>query len=109
MLVKVDLSKSYDHLSLKYLQGIVKAFGFDSRWIRWIILMISILVFSILLNVTPIEAFNGTIGLKQGNPISLFLFILVAEGLGRYVKEKVQRDQFTGLRMWGNDLPLTHQ
>lgn len=41
--------------------------------------------------------------------MSPFLFILVAEGLGRYVKEKVKRGQYTSLRMWGNDLPLTHQ
>lgn len=31
MLVKLDLSKSYDRLSWKYLQGILKVFGFDSR------------------------------------------------------------------------------
>lgn len=91
-MIKLDLSKAYDRLSWKYLQGILKEFSFDSRWIRWISSMISTLMFSILLNGSPIEAFNGTKGLKQGDPMSPFLFILAVEGLGRYVKEKVQGD-----------------
>ena len=71
--------------------------------------MISTLVLSILLNGSPTKAFNAIQGLRQGDPLSPFLFILAAEGLRWYIKEKAQREQYTGLRLWGNDLPLTYQ
>jgi len=71
--------------------------------------MITMLVLSILLNRSPTEAFNATRGLRQGNPLSMFLFILTTKGLGRLIKTKVYNEQYKGLRLWGNDLPLTHQ
>lgn len=71
--------------------------------------MITTPVLSALLNRSPTEAFNPSRGLKQGNPISPFLFILAADGLGRLIKAKVNRKQLKGLILWGNDLPLTHQ
>jgi len=36
MLIKMDLEKAYDHLSWDYLGGILKAHGFDKRWVKWI-------------------------------------------------------------------------
>jgi len=71
--------------------------------------IVTIPVLSILLNGSPTEAFNATRGLRQGDPLSPFLFILTAEGLGRYIKAKVYNEQYKGLILWGNDLPLTHQ
>jgi len=109
MLVKLDLAKAYDRLNWDYLQGILKAFSFYARWISWIMSMVTTPVLSIMLNGSPTNAFNATRGLIQGDPLSPFLFILVVEGLGRYIEEKVQSEQYIGLRLWGNDLPLTHQ
>lgn len=94
MMIKLDLLKAYDRLSWNYLQGILNTFGLDPKWINWIYSMISTHMFSILLNGAPMKDFNATMGLRQGDPMSLFLLILAAEGLGRYVKEKVQDDQF---------------
>eukprot|EP00253_Pinus_taeda_P015313 PITA_15313 len=83
MLIKLDLAKVYDHLSWVYLEGIIKAYRFDARWVKWI--------------------------LSMGDPLSPFLFILAAEGLGRLVKAQVARDQLKGLRIYGNDILVTHQ
>ena len=101
MLVKLDLAKSYDRLNWEYLQKILKAFGFNERWINWVMPMVTTPVLSILLNRSPTKAFNATKGLKQGDQLSPFLFILAVEGLGRYIKEKVYIEQYTGLRSGG--------
>eukprot|EP00253_Pinus_taeda_P008885 PITA_08885 len=65
--------------------------------------------FSILVNGTPSKTFKASRGIRQGDPISPFLFILAAEGLGRYLKQERITGNIKGLRLWGNELPITHQ
>jgi len=93
MLIKLDLAEAYDRLNLGYLQQILKAYDFDDRWINWVMSMITMPVMSVLLNGSPTEAFNPSIGLRQGNLISLFLFILAVDGLGRLIKAKVKANK----------------
>eukprot|EP00253_Pinus_taeda_P004201 PITA_04201 len=90
MMIKLDLSKAYDRLSWGYLSSILRAYGFSQRWINWILVMISSSVVSILLNGTPTSTFKPTRGLRQGGPISPFLFIIATEGLGRFTKHEVR-------------------
>ena len=86
MLIKLDLSKEYDCVSLPYMIVVLKSFGFDNRWIQWLNFFISSPNFSILLNGVPSQPFNISRGIPQGVPLSPFLFILVAEGFGRIIK-----------------------
>lgn len=109
MMIKLDLSKAYDHLNWKYLKEIFRYFGFSNRWIDWVYNMISTPNVSIMLNGAPTSTFNATRGLRQGDPLSPFLFILVAEGLGRYFKKELRERKIKGLRLWGSNLPITHQ
>eukprot|EP00253_Pinus_taeda_P029063 PITA_29063 len=86
MLMKLDLSKAYDRLNWDYLRAVLEAYSFERRWIAWIISMISTPNFSILLNGIPTNPFNSSRGIRQGDPISSFLFILAMEGLSRKIK-----------------------
>jgi len=90
MMIKLDLSKYYNRLSWDYLNNVLKSFGFDQRWINWISSMVSSHVFSIILNGSPSHTFNPSCGLFQGDSISPFIFIIVAEGLGRYLKNEAK-------------------
>jgi len=108
MMIKLDLSKDYDRLNWNFLKATLRAFGFNNRWIEWIYNMIKTPSFSILLNGTPTATFNATRGLKQGDPLSPFLFIMVANGLGRYIKKEMRERKIKGLRLWGNNMPITH-
>lgn len=108
-MIKLDLSKAYDRLNSKYLKEILEAYGFEKIWIEWIYNMISTLNFSILLNGVPTTTFRATRGIRQGDPISPFIFILAAEGLGRYFKKELRERRIRGIRIWGNDLPITNQ
>eukprot|EP00253_Pinus_taeda_P009202 PITA_09202 len=109
MMIKLDLSKAYDRLSWNYLGKVLESFGFSRRWIDWIHSLISSPNFSILVNGTPSKTFTASRGIRQGDPLSPFLFILAAEGLGRFIKKEREANIIKGLKLWGNNLPLTHQ
>jgi hypothetical protein len=97
MLIKLDLSKSFDRLSWQYLRSVLESFGFSNRWVDWILKLTSSSFFSILVNGTPSRPFRSTRGIRQGDPLSPFLFVIMAEGLGRYLKAAVLEGSLTGL------------
>eukprot|EP00253_Pinus_taeda_P029932 PITA_29932 len=97
MLLKIDLSKAFDSICWEYMQKILKAFGFDAAWIRWISSLISSIFFSILVNGIPSSTFHPSRGIRQGDPLSPFLFVIMAEGLGRSIKAAISIGNFKGI------------
>eukprot|EP00253_Pinus_taeda_P012671 PITA_12671 len=65
--------------------------------------------FSILVNGSPLEIFIPSRGLRQGDPLSPFLFILMMEGLGRSIKHAKAMGKIEGLQLSENGQALTHQ
>eukprot|EP00253_Pinus_taeda_P001536 PITA_01536 len=86
MIIQLDLAKAYDKLSWAYIRAILKAYGFDQNWIRWVMALVTSTSFSILLNGAPLRTFTPSRGLRQGDSLSLFLFVFMMEGLGRAIK-----------------------
>lgn len=97
MLIKVDLAKAYDKVSWRFLKVVLKAFGFQHDKIRWIGNLVSSAFFSILVNGAPTSTFQASRGLRQGDPLSSFLFILLDEGLNRALKAKRVAGTLKGL------------
>ena len=62
------------------------------------------LLFSVLVNGVPSEPFSASRGLRQGDPISPYLFIILAEGLGHFLKLCVHQGLIHGWK-WGASLP----
>jgi len=108
MLLKIDLSKAFDTLSWKYIQKMLLAFGFAPPCVRWIMSLITPTFFSILVNGTPSTPFHPSRGIQQGDPLSPFIFIIMAEGLGRYIKDALQNQQLRGIS-FQNTPAFTHQ
>ena len=87
MILKIDISKAFDKLSWTYIQKMLTAFGFSPTWIRWIMSMIYSTFISILINGIPSRPFKPSTGIRKGDPLSPFLFVLMEEGLGRHLKQ----------------------
>jgi hypothetical protein len=97
MLLKLDMSKAYDKINWDFLRAIMGAFGFDPSWIQWILNLTSSTFFSILVNGSPSPTFNASQGLRKGDPMSPYLFIILTEGLGRFLKQTQREGHLKGL------------
>ena len=64
MLIKLDISKSYDKLSWKYLEKMMRAYGFKSEWVEWVMALVTTPFFSIMLNGSPTKLFASTQGIR---------------------------------------------
>ena len=88
---KVDYEKAYDSMSWDFIYYMLKRLGFYDRWIRWIKGCLESASVSVLVNGSPTREFFPRKGLRQGDPLAPFLFLIVAEGLAgvaRVAEEK---------------------
>eukprot|EP00253_Pinus_taeda_P033434 PITA_33434 len=109
MIIQLDLEKAYDKISWAYIREVLIAYGFDHNYIRWVMALVTTSIFSILLNGSPSKPFKPSRGLRQGNPLSPFLFILMMEGLGNVIKSAKAEGKIQGLKLTLNGDALTHQ
>ena len=108
MLLNLDLSKDFDKLSWKYMKELLLAFGFNKDWVSWIMNLISSTFFSILVNGVPSQPISPSRGIRQGEPLSPFLFVIMAEGLGRYIMASIQNGSLQGLPLHGLQPTASH-
>eukprot|EP00253_Pinus_taeda_P009771 PITA_09771 len=109
MLMQLDLSKAYDKVSWKYLEAVLRAFGFCRTWIKWILALIKSPRYSILVNGAPSIPFTPSRGIRQGDPLSPFLFVILMEGLSRTIAKKKAEGTIKGLQPIRSLPATTHQ
>ncbi|GJT36740.1 putative RNA-directed DNA polymerase, eukaryota, reverse transcriptase zinc-binding domain protein [Tanacetum coccineum] len=81
MVFKVDFEKAFDSLRWDYLDMIMGKLGIGHKWRFWIFGCLHSAHSSVLVNGSPTSEFDICRGLRQGDPLSPFLFILAMEGL----------------------------
>jgi len=100
------MSKAYDRIEWTYLSAIMERLGFSRRWIDLIMKCVTTVSFSILFNGEKLEKFKPSRGIRQGDPISPYLFLLCAEGLSCLLNNSREHDM--GIIVAKNALKINH-
>ena len=105
--VKLDFQKAYDRLEWNFLIIVLKAFGFSAKFTSLIHQCLSTVQFSILLNGGQCPSFTPSRGIRQGDPISPYLFILGSEVLMRLINREISLGQLSTVKVSGNALSIS--
>jgi hypothetical protein len=76
---------------------LLKRCGFWEKWCSWIAHCISSVCFSILINGSPSRFFGSSRGVREEDPLSSFLFVIVIEALSRMIYATIDHDSLSGL------------
>ncbi|GJY08595.1 putative RNA-directed DNA polymerase, partial [Tanacetum coccineum] len=106
MVFKIDFEKAFDSVSWDFIFQILQFMGFSQLWISWIRGCLFSARTSILVNGSPSREFSLHRGLRQGDPLSPFLFILVMEGLSVAIKDAISAGLFQGATI--GSLQISH-
>ncbi|KAM6584506.1 hypothetical protein CsatB_011508 [Cannabis sativa] len=102
------MSKAYDRLEWSFVDVVLKAFGFGDHFRCLIMKCISSVSFSVLLNGGPLKQFKPSRGLRQGDPLSPFLFVIGSEVLSRLLFRAEASGLLHGFKVSPRSTPISH-
>lgn len=107
-ILKVDLSKAYDRVRWDFLESILVAMRFPEVWVHRIMQCVSTVSYSVLVNGEPSASFVPSNGLRQGDPLSPYLFILCMEVLSKRLSVLQAKKEIAGLKIARGSPHISH-
>ncbi|RVX12744.1 LINE-1 retrotransposable element ORF2 protein [Vitis vinifera] len=98
VIFKIDFEKAYDHVKWDFLDHVLEKKGFSPRWRKWMCGCLSSVSYAILVNGSVKGWVKASRGLRQGDPLSHFLFTLVSDVLSRMLMRAKERNMLEGFR-----------
>lgn len=107
MAIKTDMSKAYNRVEWNFVEVLLEKMGFARAWIRWAMSCINSVTYYVLLNGHSHGFIRPERGLRQGDPLSPFLFILCAEALVNVLSQAEIQGRLHGIKLAGK-CPAVH-
>ena len=108
MALKLDMVKAYDRMEWIFLEKILLRMDFHETWVAMIMQCITTVSYSIMVNGEPKGLIHPSRGLRQGDPLSPFLFLFCAEGLNALLTQAARTGEIRGYSICRSGPKITH-
>ncbi|KAF7119980.1 hypothetical protein RHSIM_Rhsim13G0172400 [Rhododendron simsii] len=99
MAVKLDFNKAYDRVEWDFLEALMRKLGFAGVWVGWVMETVASVKFSVLANGESRASISPERGLRQGDPLSPYLFLIVKDVLSKLIQEELRGGHLAGMRI----------
>jgi hypothetical protein len=96
---KLDLSKAYDRVDWLFLKQMMQKLGFSHQFVDWIMKCTTSVRYSVKFNGTLLDSFAPSRGLRQGDPLSPFLFLFVVDGLSALLNKGIVDNMISPIKV----------
>ena len=105
--LKIDMSKAYDKVNWNFLKAVLYVMKFDSKWINWIMECVSSMSYTLLVNGNFTTPFIPAQGLRQGDLLSPYLFLMFANILSISFLQADSLNRIKGVKIGRNGPSFT--
>ncbi|XP_024155933.1 uncharacterized protein LOC112163903 [Rosa chinensis] len=93
------MNKAYDRVEWDFLEATLLKFGFSRHWVNLVMACVSTVTFSIVLNGNSGSSFRPSRGLRQGDPLSPYLFLIISEVLSLRLTKAIHVGDLVGVKL----------
>lgn len=108
MIFKIDLEKAYDRLSWSFISETLQLVGFNHEWVRNNMGCVETTRLSVMWNDDKLEWIKPSRGVRQGDTISPYIFILCIERLSHMIIDAINKGHWKGIKTSKHDIIFTH-
>ncbi|KAM6553278.1 hypothetical protein CsatB_014040 [Cannabis sativa] len=108
MAIKLDMHKAYDKMEWSFIQKVLSKNGFNGKSIRLLMACVTSVSYSVLLNGCPLKKLYPQRGLRQGDPISPFLFLLCQDVLSKMITQAEEEGYIQGIKIAQSSPSISH-
>ncbi|MFS8003872.1 putative reverse transcriptase domain, fatty acid desaturase domain, acyl-CoA desaturase [Helianthus anomalus] len=107
-IMKLDFEKAYDNVNWGFIMSVMRQMGFPPLWCKWVFGVLSSARSAVLVNGAPTFDFECQKGMRQGDPLSPFLFLLVMEALSGCLDKAIGLGSISGVHLPNGGPVLSH-
>lgn len=108
MTLKLDMSKAYNRVEWLFLEQLMLKMGFHVKWVGLVMEIVKTVSYSILINGEPRGNIQPTRGIRQGDPLSPYLFLICFEVLNGFIQKIVAMGELRGFSLCKNGQQISH-